>query len=290
MLQGVYFTSFQSIFERMELSFKIGEHHYAFDNNISHDLSIPLHFNGEQPNLFDMERAQSQASENDGFIGDTRRGGGCNFEKISMIPHCNGTHTECIGHLTHERYSIQKQLKDSLIPATLISVTPVKAKFNTDRYEPPKGDEDTFISRQVLEEALDQNDKSFYKALIIRTIPNESSKMNRRYMLNHPAFFSLDAMEFLVKLGVEHLLVDLPSVDRTFDEGKLSAHHIFWNMEPGSHETSSKAQFHKTITEMIFVADEIADGCYVLNLQIAPFVADASPSRPLIYPLKMLMN
>ena len=273
----------------MELSFKIDQHRYTFNNHVYHDLSIPLRFNGEQPNIFDMERARSEAFENDGFIGDTRRGGGCNFEKISMIPHCNGTHTECLGHLTHERYAVQKQLKDSLIPATLISVTPVKAMFTADRYEPAIGDGDTFISRQVLEKALDQKGTGFHKALIIRTIPNENSKMNRRYMLNNPAFFSLDAMEFLVELGVEHLLVDLPSVDRTFDEGKLSAHHIFWNMEQGSHDASSKAHFHKTITEMIFVPDEIADGHYVLNLQIAPFVADASPSRPLIYPLKMLV-
>jgi arylformamidase len=274
----------------MELSFKMGEQQYVFNNNVFHDLSIPLHFNGEQPNIFDMETARSQACENGKFIGDTRRGGGCNFEKISMIPHCNGTHTECIGHLTHERYAIQKQLKDSLIPATLISVTPVKATNNADRYEPSKEEGDTFISRQVLEQALKQDHRGFHRALIIRTIPNEKTKMNRRYMSHPPAFFSLDAMEFLVQLGVEHLLVDLPSVDRTFDEGKLSAHHIFWNMKPGSHDASSKAQFHNTITEMIFVPDEIADGRYVLNLQIAPFVADASPSRPMIYPLKMLVH
>ena len=274
----------------MELSFKIGGLQYAFNNNVYHDLSIPLHFNGEQPNIFDMEIALSEACEKDGFVGDTRRGGGCNFEKISMIPHCNGTHTECIGHVTHERYSLQKQLKDSLIPATLISVAPVKAKMNADRYEPSKEEGDVFISRQVLEEALGQNPAEFLKALIIRTLPNENSKMNRRYMSDHPAFFSLDAMEFLFALKVEHLLVDLPSVDRTFDEGKLSAHHIFWNMEAGSHDASVKAGFHRTITEMIFVPDEIADGHYMLNLQIAPFVADASPSRPLIYPLKMTVQ
>ena len=39
----------------------------------------------------------------------------------------------------------------------------------------------------------------------------------------------------------------------------------------------------KTITEMIYVPNEISDGLYVLNLQIAPFENDASPSKPVLY-------
>jgi arylformamidase len=269
----------------MKLNFKIGEQDYTFSSTNYYDISIPLQFNGEQPNIYDVEEAESRAYEKDGFIGDTRRGGGCNFEKISMITHCNGTHTECIGHLTHKRYSIQQQLKDSLIPASLISISPEKASGHPDKYEPAKDALDWFISKQMLEEALVKHIAGFNKALIIRTIPNEHSKTKRRYMEKEPPYFSLEAMEFLVGLGVDHLLVDVPSVDRTFDEGKLNAHHIFWNIKAGTHEASSKAQLYKTITEMIFVPDEIVDGNYLLNLQIAPFVADAAPSRPLIYPL-----
>ena len=47
-------------------------------------------------------------------------------------------------------------------------------------------------------------------------------------MKEKPAFFSIDAMEFLVNIGVKHLLVDTPSVDRLLDEGHLSSHNIFW--------------------------------------------------------------
>jgi arylformamidase len=270
----------------MKLNFNIGEQHYTFNSNNYCDISIPLQFNGEQPNIYDVEKAESQAYEKDGFVGDTRRGGGCNFEKILMITHCNGTHTECIGHLTHKRFSIQEQLKDSLIPASLISVSPNKASNHPDKYEPAKEEEDWFISKEMLEEAMVKHITGFNKALIIRTIPNEHSKTKRRYMEMEPPYFSLEAMAFLVGLGVDHLLVDVPSVDRTFDEGKLNAHHIFWNIKAGTHEASSKTHLYKTITEMIFVPDEIADGNYLLNLQIAPFVADAAPSRPLIYPLK----
>lgn len=270
----------------MELNFKIEDHQYSIDSNSYCDISIPLRFNGEQPNIYDVEKATSKAYEKDGFIGDTRKGGGCNFERISIITHCNGTHTECIGHLTHKRYAVQKQLKDTLIPATLVTVTPVKAIDHADAYDPPKENEDLFIGKKILEDAINKQSIGFNNALVIRTIPNEKSKLKRRYMENEPPYFSLEAMKYLVEIGVDHLLVDLPSVDRTFDEGRLNGHHIFWNIKAGSHETSSDSYFYKTITEMIYVPDEIPDGNYLLNLQIGPFVADASPSRPLLYHLK----
>jgi hypothetical protein len=40
-----------------------------------------------------------------------------------------------------------------------------------------------------------------------------------------------------------------------------------------------------TITEMIFVDDSIADGLYLINMQIASFESDASPSKPVLYKL-----
>src|SRR5690242_3032424 len=81
------------------------------------DLSIPLKFNGEQPNAFGTELATAAACEYGTLVGDTRRGGSCNFEKLSLIPHCNGTHTECVGHITDERMSVRDSLRDALVPA-----------------------------------------------------------------------------------------------------------------------------------------------------------------------------
>lgn len=104
-------------------------------------------------------------------------------------------------------------------------------------------------------------------------------------MKQEPPFISMDAMRYIVSLGVEHLLIDLPSVDRLFDDGELNAHHIFWNMKPGGHGVEEDSKINRTITEMIYVDDQISDGSYLLNLQIAPFVSDASPSRPLLFPL-----
>ena len=81
----------------------------------------------------------------------------------------------------------------------------------------------------------------------------------------------------------KHLLCDLPSIDRIFDEGKLANHRAFWNVEPGKFETNENSFPEHTITELIFVPEKIKDGKYILNLQIAAFAADASPSRPVLF-------
>lgn len=269
----------------MKLHTILDKQEFVFDTSNVLDISIPLNFNGDQPNTYGVDKASSKPYETDDFIGDTRRGGGCNFEQLIITPHCNGTHTECLGHITHERFSIHELFKDSIIPATLISVIPEAAIDSEDNYKPDKNQEDIFISKRVLQEALLSVPEGFLKALVIRTLPNDDSKKGRNYIDQEPPFFSLEAMKFIVEIGVEHLLIDLPSVDRLFDDGNLNAHHVFWNLEEGSHELISKQEMHKTITEMIYVNEKIKDGSYLLNLQIAPFESDASPSRPLLYPI-----
>ena len=77
---------------------------------------------------------------------------------------------------------------------------------------------------------------------------------------------------------MKHLLIDLPSIDREKDDGLLLAHNAFWN-------TSGKVRTESTITELIYVPNSVEDGKYILNLQIAPFENDASPSKPILYKL-----
>ena len=71
-------------------------------------------------------------------------------------------------------------------------------------------------------------------------------------------------------------------MDREEDEGKLLAHKAFWNVKDVNN-LNDDARMNCTITEMIFVDDEIQDGNYILNLQIASFENDASPSKPILY-------
>src|ERR1044072_2540530 len=273
----------------MILTVKINGHEYGLDYSDPIDLAIPLNFNGPQPNAYGADRAVSKPCEAGSLVGDTRQGGSCNFEQYTFIPHCNGTHTESIGHITKERVTILASLKDAFVPAILISVEPENAADTTDTYAPEKTPDDRLITRAGLENALKKPPlgSARYTALIVRTLPNAlpngDSKMTRDYMKEPAPFFSLEAIQYIAELGFEHLLVDLPSIDRAFDEGKLSAHRIFWNMPPGSQETDTENRIHRTVTEMIYVPNEAEDGSYFLNLQIAPFAADAAPSRPLLF-------
>ena len=241
------------------------------------DISIPLRFNGPQPNAYGVETATSMACEAGDMVGDTRRGGSVNFERVSFIPHCNGTHTECVGHITDERISVLDCLVDVMMPAVFVSVEPERVDG---------GDLGNFgvapVIGQLPQTAADR-DVRVPTALVVRTMPNDDSKLTRQYGDTIPPYFSAEAMEFIVEAGFKHLLVDLPSIDRIYDDGKLTNHRIFWKVGPGSFETNMASRIHSTITEMIYVPSSVEDGEYLLNLQIAPFEADAAPSRPVLF-------
>jgi len=255
------------------------------------DISIPLKFNGEQPNAYGVAAASSTPCDAGELVGDTRLGGSCNFESYTFIPHCNGTHTECVGHITDERISIRDCLQDIFIDAVLISIEPTEASKTDESYADNGEGNDLLITKKILLEALETagNDTqlselriSHSKALVIRTLPNDVSKLTQKYGDNIPPYFTTEAMRFIVESGVKHLLVDLPSIDRIYDEGKLANHRIFWNIEPESRATNTATRLYATITELIYVPDNIPDGDYTLNLQIAPFQTDAAPSRPIL--------
>ena len=266
----------------MKAEVEIGNKKYTVDFSKGIDISIHLNFNGEQPNTYGVEKATSRPYQDRQFIGDTRKGGPCNFETYSFTPHCNGTHTECIGHITDERITILSSLKDEMIPSTLITITP---KSTSENYTPELNKEDLVITKEDLISQLKDVNTEFLNGLIIRTLPNSETKKSRDYMKETPAFFSTEAMEYLVNLEVHHLLVDTPSVDRLFDDGHLSAHNIFWETKGGKFNPDTQ---NKTITEMIFVPDSLKNGHYLLNLQIPAFVSDAAPSRPIIYKINEL--
>lgn len=269
----------------MIFSFEFNGKTIQFDEAKPFDISIPIDFYGEQVNAYGVEKASSTPCEAGEIVGDTRRGGSCNFEKITLIPHCNGTHTESVGHITNERISVLDCLRGSLFSAILLSVTPVSPAETNETYVVKLEENDKLITRKALENGKWKMESGKVEALIIRTVPNYQSKLTATYLEEIPPFFTTEAMEFINEIGTKHLLCDLPSIDRIFDEGKLSNHRIFWNVEQGEFKINERTRTDKTITELIYVKDEIKDGLYLLNLQVAPFIADASPSRPVIFPL-----
>ena len=259
-----------------------GNNKVEVDFSKGKDISIPLFFNGDQPNTYNVNKATSKPYKDGQFIGDTREGGPCNFETYNFTPHCNGTHTECIGHITNERVSILNSLQEEMFVSSLITIEPEKSE---EKYNPELNDEDLVVTKQQLERKLKNVEPSFLEALIIRTLPNSEEKKLRNYIQEPSSFFTIEAMSYIVELGIKHLLVDTPSVDRLFDDGILSAHNIFWETKAKKLNLNTS---NKTITEMVFVPDNIKDGKYLLNLQFAPFVADAAPSRPILYKINEL--
>lgn len=253
----------------MKVNISIKDKSYSVDLKKGLDISIPLENGSNQVNCFWAPLFEISPVRTEHFVGSTLEGGLVNFKNVRINPHGNGTHTECIGHISKEVFNINKVLKEFHHIAELITVIPQKLE-NGDRV----------ITAETIKPILEEIDD--HKALIIRTSPNSLDKKQQVYSGTNPCYISKEAMEHIVDKGIEHLLVDLPSLDREEDGGKLAAHNTFWNYF-GSLEGS---RTNCTVTELIYVPDAIKDGTYFLNLQIASFEMDASPSKPVLYPLE----
>ncbi len=240
---------------------------YQTDLNQPIDISIPLEEGLETVNCFYAPPMETNPVIAGDFVGSTAQGGLLNFLNVKLNPHGNGTHTECVGHIAKEKYTINQLLKKFHFLCKLVSVFPVKQN-NGDRV----------ITRARMEEIFSPNDAT---AIVIRTLPNDTLKLKTNYSGSNPVYVHHEAIEYLVDCGVEHLLIDLPSVDREEDGGKLLAHKAFWKYPQAPRENC-------TISELIFVPSEIKDGLYLLNIQIASFEIDVSPSKPILYELNKL--
>ncbi len=225
------------------------------------DISIPLKGDSSNVNAWYIGPPKIEPEVFDGDTISVEKGASVNFNTIVFNPHAHGTHTETVGHITKEKYPINKCLKQFFFLAEVISVAP--EKFNDDHV----------ISAKQLQFALGNKRRD---ALVVRTLPNMKDKKEKQYSHTNWTYFKEDAIKLLVRKGIKHLLIDLPSVDREEDGGELRGHNAFWN-------TKGKLRKDATITELIYVPNKIDDGSYLLNLQIAPFVNDASPSKPILY-------
>jgi arylformamidase len=236
---------------------------FRADLSLPFDISIPLK-EEQHVSAFYLPDIKYQAAESGTFVGSVQRGGSCNVNNIYFSPHGNGTHTECIGHITKEKYSINDCLTEFFFMALLVTVTP----------EQEGGD------KIILKEQLQKQIGNYRPdALLIRTLPNDESKKSKNYSGTNPPYLHHEAASLVCELGIKQLLIDLPSMDKEDDGGKLLAHRAFWNYP-------AEPRIHSTITELIYVPPSVADGMYLLNLQVASFDNDASPSRPVLFPLK----
>ena len=232
------------------------------------DISISLTNTDENPIAWYIEKPVIEPVVFGDWIGKVSEGkSSTNFNNIFFNPHGHGTHTECLGHITREFYSINQSLKQFFFLAKLVSVVPEMQG------------EDEVITRDQIKKVWGN---SSAEAIIIRTLPNFRIKKTLKYSNTNPPYLAENAAQFIRENGIKHLLIDLPSVDKEKDEGKLLAHKAFWNVK-NVNNLNVDARLDCTITEMIFVDDRVQDGNYLLNLQIASFENDASPSKPVLY-------
>lgn len=264
----------------MKMTVQIFAENYNVDLARPLDIAIPFAFEGEdQVSAFGAPPAARHIYKAGGFIGSVAQGGSCNCETYTFTPHCNGTHTESIGHLTERAVPVHEILKDTLVPATLVTLMPETAAGCEETYNGSLKPEDLVITKASLV-AIPLNRE--IRALVVRTLPNDDSKLTKHYGGEGamPPYFTREATEYIATSKIRHLLVDMPSIDRMDDGGALANHRIFWGL---SRDEKDSVSSPRTVTELIYAPDSIEDGLYLLNIQIAPFMTDAAPSRPVLF-------
>ncbi len=225
------------------------------------DISIPFRTDPAATSAWYVGPIEIDPVRIGDWVGSIKEGGSVNFRNVKLNPHGNGTHTECVGHIAPECYSVNQYLQRWMFQALLITITPEQ-----------RGD-DLIVSKGQMVSAIG-NERP--EAVILRTLPNSDNKLALHYSHTNPTYIEASAAGYLAEIGVEHFLLDLPSVDREEDGGALAAHKAFWNYP-------AKPRMEAAITELIYVPDHVKDGNYLLNLQVAPIENDASPSRPVLF-------
>ncbi|AII52118.1 cyclase family protein [Hymenobacter sp. APR13] len=243
---------------------------YSFNPAAPLDISLPLAPGENQVNCFWAEPVQVDVIRVGDFVGSVALGGSTNYLRVHLTPHGNGTHTECYGHISPDpQVTLNRCLRRFLFVARLVSVQP----------RPQANGDEVVLLEDVRRELEGGPDAAVpLEALVLRTLPNHRAKRTRHYSGTNPTYLEPALAHYLAERHIEHLLLDLPSVDREEDGGQLLAHHAFWQYP---HATRT----HATITELIFVPDEVEDGLFLLSLQPTSLELDASPSKPVLYAL-----
>jgi len=248
----------------MELTFTYQGKNYRAALNSGIDLTIPMTLGDENPNCYYAETPSAEVIRfGESFVGSVNEGGSCNYLRLHLTPHGNGTHTESYGHISKDVFPVADCVDKAFYTALVVSITPEQIK------------EDKVLRTAALAEALG---KHCPEALVLRTLPHEAEKKRtEKYSGTNPPYPEPGMGLWLRERGVQHWLLDLPSVDREEDGGVLQNHHDFWNFPKAPRENA-------TITELVAAPTEAEDGLYLLQLTVPRILVDAVPSRAVLYP------
>lgn len=271
----------------MKILIPFAGRYFRVDLSAPTSIALPLKADSKAASAWYCPPVEMEAVKLGDWVGTVAAGSGVNFFNIRFNPHGNGCHTESVGHISHEKVSVFAELKEYHFLTYLVSVAP---RLNAEG--------DYIIEKEDLQAAVEAcvsvkelADSAVYipalviptlviPALVLRTLPNMEEKKQRQYTESNPPYLSEDAMRYISEtLDIQHFIIDLPSVDKEKDGGKLSGHHIFWDYP-------AAPRLGRTITEFAFVPDSLKDDIYFLQLAIAPFEHDASPSNPTLYALE----
>lgn len=233
---------------------------------ISSQLLRTPHHN---PNAYYLSPPTIEPVRVSGFTGSVEEGGAVNCEHIILEPHGNGTHTECVGHISIEEYRINTCWRIPFAFAIVVSADIIPDPSRTDGSEILNGND-----------CLNKLDALGYTPSVVVIRLNGVSAFDKQYRQwsgTNPPCIHPQFAEELCRRGIEHLMIELPSIDPEVDGGLLLAHHSFWNYPDNPRTTA-------TITEMIVVPDEVPDGEYVIHVSLLALESDASPSTITLLP------
>jgi kynurenine formamidase len=255
------------------------------------NLALPLDFDGEQPDAFGLPRACRTPYTAGDFVARVAQGASINCDLVTLAPHGNGTHTETAWHILHAPLPLDALQLAPLIPAALLTVEIMTLEASGESYTAGELGDRVVSARAIMQawQALGAP-AEFAQALALRCADEEGGQ-GARWSGQDPPYLTAEAMRVVRALGVQHLLIDVPSVDREQDQGLLECHRVFWELPPRALAPlaplpADHPAIGRTITELIDAPAQQADAFGLLNLQIPRWRLDAAPSWPRLFLLE----
>lgn len=271
----------------LQLTTTIAGRRFVADLGDSVSLAVSLDFRGPQPNAFFLPRAECEAVRIGGYVGATRLGGSSNCSTITLTPHGNGTHTECVGHIVDEHISVSDVVDGGLSTAVVVTL-PVRAlAASGETAAPPAMENDDVITRADLQAAVDAipgGDQT--EAIIVRLDYDRVDLASATWSGNAPPYFTQEAITWLARGPWVHLVTEIPSLDRDDDDGAMFNHRAWWGLSEDTTSIVDALRGDRSVTEMACVPERVHDGLWLLALELPAFLLDAAPSRPRLYPLR----